>query len=121
MLPENAFTDEDLDSGDSLTWSVVNGDGTALPAWLRFDQATRTISGTPSRDDIGQLSLLVTATDTSGQAIQTGLNVRIARINHPPTVNKAIAQQKAIQDQEFTFTFAKDTFKEKDDGDTLAV
>ena len=35
-------------------------------------------------------------------------------------MNKAIAQQKAIQDQEFTFTFAKDTFKEQDDGDTLA-
>ena len=120
VLPENAFTDPDLDSGDVLTWSVNNGDGTALPAWLRFDPATRTISGTPSRDDIGTTSLLVTVTDTGGQSIQAGLNVRIARINHPPTVNKAIPEQKAIQDQAFTFTFGKDTFLEQDEGDTLA-
>ncbi len=60
------------------------------------------------------------STDAAGQRVETGLNVRIARINHPPTVGKAIPEQKAIQDQEFTFTFAKDTFEEKDDGDTLA-
>jgi len=53
-------------------------------------------------------------------SIQAGLNVRIARINHPPTVNKAIPKQKAIQDQEFTFTFPRDTFAEQDAGDTLA-
>ncbi len=120
VLPENAFTDPDLDKGDSLTWSVANGDGTALPAWLRFDPATRTLEGTPARDDIGQLDLLVTATDQAGQSTQSGFAVRISRINHPPTVGKAIAEQKAIQDQEFTFTFGKDTFKEQDDGDTLA-
>ena len=48
------------------------------------------------------------------------MSVRIARINHPPTVGKAIPEQKAIQDQDFTFTFGRDTFKEQDDGDTLA-
>ena len=120
VLPENAFTDLDLDSGDVLTWSVANGDGTALPAWLRFDPATRTLSGTPSRDDIGTLNLLVTVTDTGGQSIQAGLNVRIARLNHPPTVAKTIPRQKAIQDQGFTFTFPKDTFAEQDAEDTLA-
>ena len=49
------------------------------------------------------------------------MSVRIARINHPPTVGKAIPEQKAIQDQEFTFTFAKDTFKEQDDGDNARL
>ena len=119
-IPDTAFMDDDLDSGDQLTLSMSSGDGSALPAWLRFDPATNTVTGTPSRDDIGQLSLLVTATDDGGLSIQTGLNLRIARINHAPNVNKAISEQKAIQDQAFTFTFAKDTFKDKDDGDTLA-
>ena len=35
-------------------------------------------------------------------------------------MNKAIPEQKAIQDQAFTFTFGKDTFLEQDEGDTLA-
>ena len=121
VLPENAFTDEDLDirrrprPGASPTATAPRcprGCGSTRPPGPSV--------GTPSRDDIGPLNLLVSATDTSGQSIQTGLNVRIARINHPPTVSKAIAQQKAIQDQEFTFTFPKDTFKEQDEGDTLA-
>ncbi len=120
VVPENAFTDEDLDTGDTLTWSVDNGDGTTLPAWLRFDPATRTIEGTPSRER-HRRAVPAGDGDRHGRPVpESGLTLRIARINHPPTVGKAIPEQKAIQDQEFTFTFGRDTFKEQDDGDTLA-
>ena len=119
VLPEDAFTDDDLDSGDTLTWSMAQGDGSPLPGWLHFDAATRTLSGIPARADIGQLSLVISVTDAEGALAQAPLTLRIERINHPPTVQKAIPEQKAIQDQEFTFTFSRDTFNEPDSDDTL--
>jgi alpha-tubulin suppressor-like RCC1 family protein len=119
VLPDDAFIDDDLDSGDSFTWSVAGGDGQPLPGWLTFDPATHTLSGTPARADIGQLSLLVTVTDTAGQEAQSFLTLRIERVNHPPTVQRAIPEQKAIQDQEFTFTFDREAFSEPDSDDQL--
>jgi hypothetical protein len=118
-IPDDAFTDDDLDSGDTFSWSVANGDGTALPGWIRFDAATHTLSGVPARADIGQSALLVSVTDSQGNLAQNFLTLRIDRVNHEPTVAHAIAEQKAIQDQEFTFTFNRDTFSEPDADDTL--
>ncbi|MEZ4596113.1 MAG: putative Ig domain-containing protein [Chloroflexota bacterium] len=119
QIPEDAFVDDDLDSGDLLSWAVDNGDGTPLPGWIRFDPATRTLSGVPARADIGQSSLLITVTDSAGMQGQTFLSLNVARVNHPPTVAQAIPEQKAIQDQDFTFTFGKDTFDEPDADDAL--
>jgi alpha-tubulin suppressor-like RCC1 family protein len=119
VIPEDAFIDDDLDSGDTFTWSVANGDGSSLPGWIRFDPATRTLSGVPARADIGQTSLLITVTDSQGLPAQNFLPLRIERVNHPPTVVQAIPEQKAIQDQDFTFTFSRDTFSEPDSDDTL--
>ncbi|MDP2242366.1 MAG: putative Ig domain-containing protein [Burkholderiales bacterium] len=64
QLPGNAFND--IDAGDTLSYAAAQADGTPLPAWLAFDAATRTFSGTPDEADIGTLSLSVTATDTIG-------------------------------------------------------
>ncbi|MFN8518019.1 MAG: putative Ig domain-containing protein [Chloroflexota bacterium] len=119
QIPEDAFVDDDLDSGDSFTWSVANGDGSSLPGWIRFDAQTRTLSGVPARADIGQSTLLITVTDSAGMPAQTFLALRVERVNHPPTVVKAIPEQKAIQDQEFSFTFDRDTFSEPDSDDSL--
>ncbi|MET0773502.1 MAG: putative Ig domain-containing protein [Candidatus Limnocylindrales bacterium] len=118
-IPDDAFTDDDLDSGDTFTWSVANGDGTTLPGWIRFDAASHTLSGVPARADIGQSSLLVSVTDSQGNLAQSFLVLRIDRVNHQPTVAHAIAEQKAIQDQDFTFTFNRDTFTEPDSDDAL--
>lgn len=40
----NTFSDAD---GDTLTYTATRSDDTALPAWLDFNPATRTFSGTP--------------------------------------------------------------------------
>ena len=39
-LPAGTFTD--VDSGDTLTYAATAADGSALPAWLTFNAATRT-------------------------------------------------------------------------------
>lgn len=52
----------DVDSA-SLTYSARQQSGAALPAWLTFDAATRTFSGTPPFSAVGSYVLEVTASD----------------------------------------------------------
>ena len=74
-IPENSFVDSD--TGDLLTYSATLIDGTALPSWLVFDAAAMTFRGTPTNDDIGVLSLRVTATDISGAFVSSDFNVTV--------------------------------------------
>lgn len=64
----DAFTDTD---GDTLTYTATLADGSALPAWLSFDSATRTFSGTAEANDIGMLDIMVSASDGIETANQT--------------------------------------------------
>jgi parallel beta-helix repeat protein len=75
QLAANTFND--VDAGDSLTYTVSRSDGTALPAWLSFDPSTRTFAGTPTPSDAGTLSLNVTASDLSGATISDTFNIAI--------------------------------------------
>ena len=43
-VPANAFIDSD---SSGLIYTASLADGTALPPWLHFDDATETFSGTP--------------------------------------------------------------------------
>ena len=53
-IPSEAFTDPD---NETLTYGVRLAGGGALPAWLKFDAATRTLSGTPDNDAVSTLNL----------------------------------------------------------------
>ncbi len=59
-VPETSFADVD---GDTLAFSATLADGSALPAWLTFDAASRTFSGTPPQGSAGQVAVTVSATD----------------------------------------------------------
>ncbi|MBF8672683.1 calcium-binding protein, partial [Pseudomonas putida] len=75
-LPANTFTD--VDAGDNLTLSATLVGGAALPAWLSFDAATRTFSGTsPQGTAAGSLDIVVTATDAGGLSASAGFTVRL--------------------------------------------
>ena len=67
-IPANTFSD--VDAGDVLSYAVTQTNGAALPSWLTFDAATRTISGTALDANIGALDLRVTATDMAGTSAQ---------------------------------------------------
>jgi Ca2+-binding RTX toxin-like protein len=62
-IPANSFTDPD---GTKLFYKVTLADGSDLPAWLTFDAATGTLSGTPESGHVGVLDLRVTAVDLYG-------------------------------------------------------
>src|SRR6201988_210664 len=62
QLPGNTFSDLE---GDALSYAASLADGSALPAWLSFNAATRTFTGTPPHDFVGSINVMVTANDGS--------------------------------------------------------
>lgn len=85
-LPNNVFTDVD---GDTLSYSLESANSAVpLPAWLKFDPTTLTISGTP--DAVETLNLNLVASD--GQATTPApFKLIITHVNHAPGVVNPIA------------------------------
>jgi Ca2+-binding RTX toxin-like protein len=74
-LPADTFADPDI--GDVLTCSATLINGEALPSWLTFDPVTMTFSGTPGNDDVGRVSLRVTATDMAGLSVSDIFDITV--------------------------------------------
>ncbi|MDF1588649.1 MAG: putative Ig domain-containing protein [Gammaproteobacteria bacterium] len=114
-IPENAFVDD----GD-LNYTVMLADGSALPGWLNFDVNTRTFTGTPTNGDVGQLEILVAATDIGGQSASDTFVLTVNNINDAPEVINALADQATDENAEFNFVLSTDTFNDIDIGDQLS-
>ncbi len=115
QIPSNAFADAD---GDTLTYSAQLSGGGALPAWLNFNSATRTFSGTPANADVGIISIAVTADDGNGGTITDTFDIVVTNTNDSPTVANPIADQNAVEDSPFSFQIPSNAFADID-GDTL--
>ena len=101
----------DINGLHTLTYEATKGDGTALPAWLAFDPATRTFSGTPQAADAGTLSVKVVATDNVGE---TAEDTFVIKVNRVPTVANEIPDQKATAGTAFSFQFLDTVFSDPD-------
>ncbi|PPC74484.1 hypothetical protein C4K68_25555, partial [Pokkaliibacter plantistimulans] len=117
-VPTNTFSD--VDAGDSLTYTATLADGSALPSWLSFNAATRTFSGTPTNDDVGSLSIRVTATDGSDAAVSSSFTLTVANVNDAPTAG-TIAAQTTAEDSAFSFTLPQGLFGDVDSSDSLTL
>ncbi|WP_372741789.1 putative Ig domain-containing protein, partial [Neptunomonas sp.] len=114
-----AGTFGDVDAGDTLSYSAALPGGVALPAWLTFDDATRTFSGTPLNANVGSISVTVSADDGNGGTPATDtFDIVVANSNDVPTVANLIPDQNVTEDSFFSFQFAANTFTDMD-GDTL--
>ncbi len=97
-LPTGTFSD--ADSGDSLTYTVMQTDGTtdsALPTWLSFTAGTGVFSGTPTSTDTGTLSVKVTASDGTDSVSDT-FDIVVSVADTAP----AFASGTIIADKTFT-------------------
>ncbi len=72
-VPADTFSDEE---GDPLTWSA-----SGLPAWLSFDAASRTFSGTPGNGQTGSHSITLSVTDTALASASTSFTLTVADAN----------------------------------------
>ena len=84
-LPEESFVDADLAAGDVLSLTAGLANGAPLPDWLRFDAASRRFSGVPTNDDVGLLSIRVTATDRAGNEVSQVFSLTVSNVNDAPT------------------------------------
>jgi uncharacterized delta-60 repeat protein len=80
-----AATFNDVDVGDTLTYSA-----SGLPAWLTFDAATRTFSGTPTNADLGAFTVTVRATDAGGLWVEDQFGIVVASVNDAPVVTATV-------------------------------
>jgi Ca2+-binding RTX toxin-like protein len=81
-IPSSAFSDPD---GDILVYAVTPTDGGALPSWLAFNAATRTLAGTAPTSFAGSIALTVTASDPSGATASQNLEVSVTPTNAAPS------------------------------------
>jgi Ca2+-binding RTX toxin-like protein len=114
-----ADTIVDPDAGDSIVYSVSMPDGSPVPAWLTFDAATRTLSGTPEASDIGSLQFVLWGTDDYGMAYGRYVTLGVSTMNHAPVLSSALPDQTGSQGNAFNFTVAADAFIDPE-GDVLA-
>jgi hypothetical protein len=89
-VPTGVFTDPD---GDPLTLSATLADGSALPAWLHFDPATGSFSGTPGNADVGVLTIKLTATDPDNASASTAFTLTVTNVNDAPVVGAPVPPQ----------------------------
>jgi VCBS repeat-containing protein len=118
VVPDGSFAD--VDSGDSLTYTATLADGSELPtSWLSFDGNTKTFSGTPTNDAVGNIEVAVTATDSASASISDTYTLTVSNTNDVPTLETTLVDQSATEGTEFSYAIASGSFADVDSGDTL--
>jgi len=116
VVPDGSFAD--VDSGDSLTYTATLADGSELPTWLSFDGNTKTFSGTPTNDAVGNIEVAVTATDSASASISDTYTLTVSNTNDVPTLAGDITGS-VTEDTTTTTTTGTLTGADVDTGDTL--
>lgn len=118
-LPAESFVD--VDAGDRLVYAAGLDGGTALPAWLSFDDATVSFSGTPDDADVGEWPVRIAATDTAGSEVATGFMLTVTDVNDPPVPGVALDDAVALEDSAFEYVLPPGAFTDEDAGDVLTL
>jgi len=108
------FTASDVDSGDTVTLAAPT-----KPSWLSFNTGTGVLSGTPTNRNVGDHSLVLSATDVAGAVTTQNFIITVNNVNDAPTVNNAISDQATAENSAFSYQFASDVFADVDIGDSL--
>ena len=108
---------EDVD-GDTLTVSVLGSNGNALPAWLVFDGATRTLSGTPPLNYDGIVNLQVVVTDGTIVTVKPW-SLSLTAVNDAPVVD-VLPVLNSPEDAPVQVVLPESLFTDVD-GDVLVV
>ena len=116
----NPDTFQEIDAGDYLIYTATLADDNRLPAWLNFNASNRSFSGTPLNEDVGIISVKMSATDQSLATVYNIFSITIHNTNDAPTLENEIPDQVAYEASVFDFTFDENTFKDIDLSDSLS-
>ncbi|MGN6666025.1 MAG: putative Ig domain-containing protein [Trinickia sp.] len=116
-LPATLFSEPV--AGDTLTYTATLGDGTPLPSWLSFDPVKQTLSGVPTDQTTGPMTVKITATDQSGLSASTTLGLQVNPTYRAPMPGQT-AYQMASLGKAWTYALPSTLFYASVPGDTLA-
>lgn len=119
VIPVNAMTDTDV--GDSIFYKVSDGPNSDfLPAGLKFDPSTRTLSGTFSRNTSGVFNLVLTGYDNYNLKATQNFTLNVAAfVNHAPVLNIPIPDQSVLPNTQLSYKVPNGTFSDLDVDETL--
>ena len=106
------LTASDADVGDTLTMT-----GTTVPSWLTFTASTGVLTGTPTNDEVGDHSVVLTVTDAAGESATDTFTITVANTNDAPTVTST-AVTSVDEDSAYSYTT---TATDVDAGDSLTL
>ncbi len=105
-------TGADVDTGDTLTYSIAN-----KPSWASFNTATGVLSGTPGNSDVGTSSgIVITVNDGHNSLVALpAFSITVVDVNDAPSISGSAATSVA-EDSLYSFS---PTASDPDSGDTL--
>ena len=107
-VPATRDSDSEL-----LAYAAAQGEGlNPLPRWLRFDEATRTFSGTPLPADVAEHAIVVSVSDEL-HTTQASFTLTVEVVPNRPPVPPQVSPQRAVED--LLFTFAVPPFVDPDE------
>lgn len=115
-IPANAFVDPD---GDTLTFDIEGEAGASLPAWLQFDPASRTITGTPGNEDVGTHTLMITGKDPGGLSATTAVSLHVDNTNDAPVIIESLSEIEVTAGKPFSMLLLDKVIGDPDHADVL--
>jgi len=122
---ENSFrlspgTFVEVDAGDNLDYAVQLSGGEAIPAWLVFDPADLSFMGAPGNEDVGTLSIRVTAIDDSGASAYVDFQIDVENVNDAPMLGTPLPDVFFQEGIEFALSVPDGAFVDIDQGDIFS-
>jgi len=115
---ENTFIDEDF--GDILHYEASIKDKKQLPEWLVFNSETRTFSGIPLNEHVGEIELQVVAFDMFNESDTAYFTIKVINTNDAPTVANNIPDMETNKGELYSYIIPENTFNDVDLGDILS-
>ena len=110
FLPQGLITDPNF---DPITFTAILSHNQSLPAWLQFNAISATFSGTPQSSDVGNYTIVLSATDNIAGAVNTTFNLLV---NNVPALNQLIPSQLANIGSFYQLTLSSNTFSNPNSG-----
>ncbi len=110
-LPSTTFADPD---GTPMVLDAQRADGTALPAWLRFDAGTGRFSGTPALGNVGPVDVRVTATDEFMGFVSDVFRIDVQLVNAAPVLANPLPDQDGFVEYYVGVGVPVNTFSDAD-------
>ncbi|MFZ9567319.1 MAG: putative Ig domain-containing protein, partial [Vulcanococcus sp.] len=113
----DAFQDDDVSVGDSLTYQLSRG----APEWLVLDERSGLLSGQASNSEVGHWQIGVEAQDQSGATTQQTVKLVVINTNDAPLWNgKPLPEIWVRQDRPFEIRLPEQSISDVDAGDQLS-